>query len=172
MKGIGQGMKRFLRLPYLVFLIIMLMAFLRWERAQDLHQVIKVYDGDTIEIEDGRKIRLIGVDAPEVDSPYSREEPFGARSKQYLTTLLSGKKIAVRTGKEPFDRFGRTLAYVYADDVLVNGRIIRDGFARAYYKFDYDYKDLFIAYEKEAMAKNIGIWDAGTPETEYGFQKE
>ncbi len=151
-------MKKSMRLPLFALAVIMLMAFLGWEKQRDVLEVARVYDGDTIELKDGRKVRLIGVDAPEVDSPYSRKEPFGDESKAYLEKLIAGKKVSIRIGKDPKDRFGRTLAYVYAEDVLVNGRIIRDGYARVYERFDYEYKDLFKAYEREARTKGLGLW--------------
>jgi hypothetical protein len=117
--------------------MISLMGFRHWSGESRLHTVARVFDGDTILINDGRKVRLAGVDAPEVDSPYSREEPGGPQSRAYLKALIEGRKVAVRVGREPYDRYGRTLAFVYLDDVLVNGRIIRDGLARAYRRFDY-----------------------------------
>ncbi len=126
---------------------------------QDLYTVTEVYDGDTIKIGDGRIVRLIGVDAPEVESPYRHLEPFGEESKAYLEDLILRKKVRISLGEEPLDKYNRTLAYVYLKDgTLVNGRIIKDGWAKAYQRFDFEYKDLFIAYEKEARSKSIGIW--------------
>jgi micrococcal nuclease len=155
-------MNKNIRLPLAAFLVMLLMTLISWGKQRDLIEVSKVFDGDTIELKDGRKIRLIGVDAPEVDSPYAKKEPFGDESKAYLVNLLLGKKVSIRVGEDPKDRFGRTLAYVYLGDVLVNGRIIRDGFAQGYEKFDYEYKDLFKAYEREAKARGIGIWKGET----------
>lgn len=146
------------------------MTVLHWVKYQDLHEVVRVYDGDTIQIDDGRKIRLIGVDAPEVESPYTKEEPYGSLSRKYLSSLLAGKKVFIKEGEESRDRFGRTLAYVYADGILINGRIIRDGWAKAYVRFDHEYKELFTTYEKEAKAKGLGIWGSGRPDFESGFQ--
>jgi micrococcal nuclease len=140
-------------------MIVLLVFLLRWAKNLDIHEVIKVYDGDTIQIDDGRNIRLIGVDAPEVSSPYSKEEPFGKESREHLRKLVAGRKVQVRVGAAALDRYGRTLAYIYADDVLINGRIIRDGWAQADVRFDYKNRDLFVAYEKEARAQRIGMWE-------------
>lgn len=163
-------MKASLVLPIAAVILMGLIAVFHCVKLKDLHEVVKVYDGDTILIEDGRKIRLIGVDAPEVESPYTKEEPYGSASRKHLEGLLSGKKVFIRGGEEPRDRFGRTLAYVYADDVLLNGRMIRDGWARVYVKFDYEYKDLFTAYEREARARGIGIWESGKRDFMSGFK--
>ncbi len=154
-------MKLSLALPVTIVVIMASMILFHWIKLQNLHEVIRVYDGDTIQIDDGRKIRLIGVDAPEVESPYTREEPCGSQSRKHLEGLLAGRKVFIKEGEEPYDRFKRTLAYVYADDILVNGRMIRDGWARVYVRFDYEYKDLFKAYEREARARGIGIWESG-----------
>jgi micrococcal nuclease len=152
--------KEYVRWPLVVFVILLIVAFLlRWAGRLDVHEVIRVYDGDTIQLDDGRTIRLIGVDAPEVDSPYSKAEPFGEESRAYLQRLLSGKKVSIKVGPTPVDRYGRTLAYVYVGDVLVNGRIIKDGWARAEMRFHHRCRDLFAAYEKEARAKRIGMWE-------------
>ncbi len=152
-------MKEYVRWPLVVLMIFILVFLLRWARQLDIHEVARVYDGDTIQLDDGRNIRLIGVDAPEVDSPYSQAEPFGEESKAYLHRFLAGKKVYIRVGPTPVDRYGRTLAYVYAGDVLVNGRIIKDGWARAEVRFHHRYQDLFVSYEKEARAKRTGMWE-------------
>jgi micrococcal nuclease len=125
-------------------------------------QVVRVvYDGDTLGLEDGTRVRLVGVDAPEVDSPYSHEEPFGRESREFMRSLVLGKRVRVSVCDPPLDRYGRTLAYVYVDDVLVNGRIIREGWAMAYRRFPHPMRDLFITYEMEAKARRLGMWRNG-----------
>lgn len=144
----------------LVFAAITLLGFRHWSEVKGGRTVAKVHDGDTIRLDDGTKVRLLGVDAPEVDSPYRVGEPGGEGSRDYLKALVEGREVTIKVGPEPKDRYGRTLAMVYLGDVLVNGRIIRDGWARAYRRFDYPHKDLFRAYEEEARARGIGIWAA------------
>ena len=134
-------MKEYIRWPLVVVMIMVLIGLFHLAKALDLHDVRTVYDGDTIQLDDGRKIRLIGVDAPEVDSPYSKEEPFGQQSKRYLSKLLLGRKVYIRPAAVQYDKYGRTLAW-----------------ARAYVRFDYEYRDLFLSYEKEAKARGIGMW--------------
>jgi micrococcal nuclease len=136
--------------------------------ASRLHTVEKVFDGDTIELNDGKKIRLIGVDAPEVESPYRKKEPFGYESKAYLSALILHKKVTIVVGDPPKDRYGRTLAYVYLGDVLVNGRIIRDGWASSYRMFHHPNRDLFFVYEREARSRGVGMWK---DDQKMGFRK-
>ena len=145
-------------IPLTSLAIIVVLGICHGLCANKFHTVVTVFDGDTIALDDGRKVRLIGVDAPEVESPYRKREPFGDESRVYLSALILEKKISLVVGDPPKDRYGRTLAYVYMGDVLVNGRIIRDGWAFAYRKFHHQWSDLFLIYEREARSRGIGIW--------------
>jgi micrococcal nuclease len=145
-------------LPIASITIILMLGVYHALGAGATHLVIHVYDGDTILLDNHRKVRLIGVDAPEVQSPYRDEEPFGQESKVYLTSLLLNKKVTISLGDPSNDRYGRTLAYVNLGGVLVNGRIIRDGWARAYQRFYHPWRDLFIVFEREARSKGLGMW--------------
>jgi micrococcal nuclease len=145
-------------IPFISLTFIVLLCIYHGLSASRLHTVVTVFDGDTIALDNGRKVRLIGVDAPEVESPYRKREPFGDESRAYLSALILKKKISLVVGDPPKDRYGRTLAYVYLGDVLVNGRIIRDGWAFAYRKFHHQWSDLFLVYEREARSRGIGIW--------------
>ncbi len=57
-------------------------------------------------------------------------------------------------------KYGRTLGYVYLQNTLVNGRIIRDGQARLYRRFAFEYKEQFGYYEAEAKRRGLGLWSA------------
>ncbi len=144
------------------FLILMLVLG-HHVRARSARAVVRVIDGDTLQIEDGRIIRLIGVDAPEVQSPFSKEEPFGQESRDYLDSLVRKKKVLIKPGDPPFDRDHRTTAYVYSGDILVNGRMIRDGWAASNHAADHPWRDLFLSYENEARSKGLGIWKKTDP---------
>jgi micrococcal nuclease len=158
--------KKNITIPLASVVLILILVFYHHLKTQDVHTVIRVFDGDTIQIDDGRIIRFIGVDAPEVQSPYSREEPFGQESRRYLDSLLLHKKVLIRVGDPPLDKYSRTLAYVYLGDVLVNGRIIRDGWASSYRQFNHPWRDLFLFYENEARSKGLGIWKKKEQEKE------
>jgi micrococcal nuclease len=151
--------------------LILLLALFHGFRVYHVHIVTRVFDGDTIQIDDGRIVRLIGVDAPEVQSPFSNDEPFGKESRNYLAALILHQKVLIEPGEPPLDRFKRTLAYVYLDDILLNGRIIRDGWALSCRQFDYPWRDLFLSYENEARSKGLGLWNRkenrdGNPDAE------
>jgi micrococcal nuclease len=86
--------------------------------------VHSVIDGDTIEITNGIKVRYLGIDAPELFEPLHEE------AKERNIKLLKGRQIKLEVCKEePRDKYGRVLAWVYADGELVNVTILRDGYA-------------------------------------------
>ncbi|WBL43012.1 thermonuclease family protein [Algoriphagus halophytocola] len=63
------------------------------------------------------KIRLIGVDMPEVKREgLTEEEPGGKEASEYVKHLLKGKKVLLEYDVQKYDRYGRTLAYVYLED--------------------------------------------------------
>jgi len=128
--------------------------------------VAHVSDGDTIVIRTaGRRptlVRLIGVDAPEVDGPHRRAETGGVEARSYASSLLSGQTVFIESdnAQGTRDRHGRRLAYVYRsrDCILVNGEIIRQGHGMSYRKFRYRHRELFHRYEREARAARRGLW--------------
>lgn len=96
--------------------------------AGDDRTVKTVLDGDSFEIQDGTKIRLIGIDAPDVET----SDCFSAEATSHLKELLPAEKsVRLVYDTTKTDRFGRTLAYVYrpTDGLLVNVAMVRDGFA-------------------------------------------
>ena len=122
------------------------------------HLVMSVFDGDTILLDDNRRIRLIGVEAPALQSPYGDKDHFGKESKKYLASLILNKKVSLTITDTQKDGFGSIPAFVYLGDVLVNGRVIRDGWARSSRIFHHTYGDLFTAYEREAHSRGLGMW--------------
>ncbi|HZJ18358.1 MAG TPA: thermonuclease family protein [Patescibacteria group bacterium] len=116
-------------------------------------KVIRVIDGDTVEIEGGQKIRYIGIDTPEVGDCYSVEST--NKNKQ----LVEGKIIRLEKDVSETDRYGRLLRYVYIEDVFVNEILVKDGYAQVYtYPPDVKYNEKFLKAQKEARKNNSGLW--------------
>lgn len=129
------------------------------------YPVKKVIDGDTFWINDGsekgKKVRLIGIDAPESrNSGRKKIGYFGKESKQYLTNRLKGKKVKLIKDVSEVDRYRRVLAYVYLEDgTFINAELVREGYATAYtYPPDVKYANLFVQLQKEARKKKKGLW--------------
>jgi endonuclease YncB( thermonuclease family) len=81
--------------------------------------VQRVVDGDTLRLRDGRSVRMIGLNTPELGRKGRSDEPFAVAARKRLESLVaaSGGRVGLLPGKEGKDRYGRTLAHVYS----VNG---------------------------------------------------
>lgn len=81
-------------------------------------QVVKVVDGDTLRLKDGRSVRLIGVNAPELGRDERPPEPFAEAATRHLEQLVaaSGGQVALAVGAQARDRYGRTLVHAFGRD--------------------------------------------------------
>lgn len=126
--------------------------------------VVKVIDGDTIEVENGtgrEKIRLIGIDTPETSDPRKKVECYGREASNTMKNLILGKRVRLEEDPTQMkeDIYGRSLRYVYLDKELINAYLIREGFAYEYtYKVPYLQQESFKQLEKNAREKEVGLW--------------
>ncbi|GAB4446391.1 MAG: hypothetical protein Kow0031_29040 [Anaerolineae bacterium] len=115
--------------------------------------VAQVIDGDTVELADGRRVRYIGINTPERGQPYYNEATTTNRQ------LVTGQPIQLEFDVETFDQYGRTLAYIWADGVLVNREMIAQGFANAFtVPPNVKYEAEFRAAEQAAREAGRGLW--------------
>jgi len=135
------------------------------EQFQEWYPVTKVVDGDTFWVDNGTskgiKIRLTGIDAPESQKRWKREEGYyGKESKAYLTKLLKNKKVPLETDIDSLDRYGRTLSYVYLEnDTFVNAIMVKEGYALIMtVPPNVRYRELFHKFQVEARENNRGLW--------------
>ena len=77
-------------------------------------KVDHVYDGDTLRLADGRKLRLIGINTPEIRHHGRPSEPLAREARQALISRLSGPVIHLLYDQERYDRYRRVLAHVYS----------------------------------------------------------
>jgi len=124
--------------------------------------VTRVVDGDTIHVDlDGvdTSIRLIGIDTPEKDGPYTHEECFGQEASAYTEHALDGREVDLEFDVERTDRYDRTLAYVWLDGQLFDEQIVADGFALvATFPPNVRYVDRFLAAQRRARDAGLGLW--------------
>jgi micrococcal nuclease len=129
------------------------------------YAVAKVIDGDTISVSiHGAKetVRLIGIDTPETVDPRKPMQCFGKEASDKTKELLAGQRVVLE--KDPsqgeYDKYGRTLAYVYrADGLFVNEYLVAQGFAHEYtYDAPYKYQAEFKAAQAEARLLGRGLW--------------
>lgn len=129
------------------------------------YTVTRVVDGDTFWIDDGSetglKIRLIGVDAPEPrNSGKKLKGYFGSQSSGYLEQLLHGRKVRLEYDVSRYDRYGRTLAYVYLEDgTFVNADLVKKGYATVMtMPPNVRYADEFVKLSEKARKQKKGLW--------------
>ncbi|MGH7477399.1 MAG: thermonuclease family protein [Longimicrobiales bacterium] len=117
--------------------------------------VERVVDGDTFRCADGERVRLLLIDAPE-----SQQEDYGLRAKLALEELVAvGDTVRLEPDVEPRDRYGRLLAYVWADTLLVNEELLRRGYAVvAVYPPNVRRVERFRAAAAEARQRERGLW--------------
>jgi len=115
--------------------------------------VSKVIDGDTIELEDGKRVRYLGIDTPELN------EYFGEEATEKNKELVEGKVVELQKGNRDTDEYGRLLRYVYIDGIFVNAELVAQGYAEAYI-FDVNerYSQVLVQLEQYAKLKKVGIW--------------
>lgn len=115
-----------------------------------------VVDGDTVELRSGERVRLIGINTPEMGQSYSVE------AKNKLKELIEGKEVVLEKDITDKDQYGRLLRYIWLGDALINLNMVKLGYANSYtYPPDVKYQDQIVAAEKEAREKKIGLWSPG-----------
>ena len=154
----------------LVFVAVLLVVLgtARGDESASGVLVSRIADGDTIQVELGgheTTIRLIGVDTPELGDRHDRSappQPFAREAADFTRRTLKGQRV--RLEFEPADRldkYGRTLAYVFlGDGTFFNRELLRGGYARAYTRFPFRYRDQFRADETAARQARRGLWAA------------
>ena len=124
-------------------------------------KVIRVIDGDTFVIEGNLSVRLIGMDTPEMKNKNNKIDCFAQEAKNKLTSMISGKEVALVKDISETDRYGRLLRYVYLGDEMVNDTLVKEGYAViATFPPDVKHENEFLASEKMARASNLGLWSA------------
>lgn len=128
-------------------------------------KVAIVVDGDTIQLADGRVIRYIGIDAPEIDHLTHQAEAFGYASLAANRKLVENRRVRLENDRERTDRYGRWLAYVFdSRGRHVNQQLLEKGLAHVLYAPPNSrYWDNFLAAQRKAMKQKIGLWRSFSP---------
>ncbi len=128
--------------------------------------ITKVVDGDTVYSDDGEKIRIIGINAPEIDE----KELLSEESKEFAQQNLLGKKVYIESDEEIFDQYGRRLAYIWVGvpedlsyenikNLNYSAMSLKEGLSRTYtFEPNVKYKKDFKKAQKEARDLKSGMW--------------
>ena len=118
-----------------------------------------VIDGDTIDVSTYGRVRLLGIDAPEVGRGFDTSAPFGREAKDRLTSLVLNRWVRLEQEGAALDVYNRHLAYVVRDDgVCVNVTLVRDGLARVSARTPLTRLAELQRAESEAQAYRRGMW--------------
>ncbi|MBI2036522.1 thermonuclease family protein, partial [Candidatus Microgenomates bacterium] len=121
--------------------------------------VKRVVDGDTVELENGQRVRYIGIDTPETIDPRKPVQCFGKEASEFNKKLVEGKLVRLEKDVSETDKFGRLLRYVFVDSVFVNDYLVRQGYAHvSTFPPDVRYQQQFVEAEREARENNRGLW--------------
>lgn len=126
--------------------------------------VAKVIDGDTIELESGQAVRLLGIDAPETKDPRKSVECFGKQASSETKKLLNRKSVILEKDITEKDKYRRLLRYVFlplssGQTLFVNDYLIREGFAKVLMiPPDVKYAEQFLEAQREAREEKRGLW--------------
>lgn len=134
--------------------------------------VVRVYDGDTLEVRGAGKVRLLGIDTPERE-PSQRDRFYrqwkvppkhlrriAREARTFTIRTVEGKRVRLDVESKRRDRHGRLLAYVVLPDGRTLNRLLLDeGYAVVYRRFDFGRKGEFMDAEERARTAGRGMWD-------------
>ncbi|NCQ19755.1 MAG: hypothetical protein GW805_15685 [Ignavibacteria bacterium] len=143
-------------------------------------KVARVIDGDTFVLSDSQRVRILGIDCPEIAKSGKPAQPFGEEAKQKTKSLIEGKTIkltfepAVQLSpftkggntKGVYDMFGRLLAHVWLvgsnnkDSLFIQAELIKAGLAKVrYYSKQKRYYGIFKNLQRTAKKNKVGMWN-------------
>ena len=117
-------------------------------------------DGDTIVLTDGRKVRYLGIDTPELSSSDPGELELARQAKQVNAELVQGARLRLEYDLERYDQYNRLLAYVFLPDGrMLNAELVRRGLARVLLKPpNLRYRDELVQAQRQAIKDRLGLW--------------
>lgn len=144
-------------------------------------KVERVLDGDTVVLKDGRRIRLIGINTPEIAHPPKPEEPLGEWATELMAKQVNGIPLWLQQGKQPTDHYGRTLGHLFTAD----GRNIIEELLYSGAGFqvaippNLGYSDCYAAAQAQARQTGRGVWshpyfrpvEATSPQLKGGYAR-
>ena len=145
-----------------VFILILFFVLVRFvgeigKESVEKFRVIKIVDGDTFELEDRGKLRLLSIDTPE------EGQPFHDSARALLSKLVLNRDVELEYEIRKRDKYGRLLAYIYTDSLFVNAELIRQGYAQVMtVPPNVRHVEEFVLLQREARAAEAGLWGIET----------
>ncbi|MCI0733880.1 MAG: thermonuclease family protein [Methylococcaceae bacterium] len=119
-----------------------------------------VFDGDTLLLDDRSKVRLSGINTPEVETPRKSAESGGDEARMWLKNILEGKKVRLDGDVDRTDHYKRMLAHVFTEDgTHINRVLVRSGLATVnIYPPNLKYAEQLLEAQRLAETEGLGIW--------------
>ncbi len=149
---------------WLGILLILLPAPVASQGDSTVVQVVRVTDGDTIQVcciaGQREKVRYIGINTPETKHPSKGVEYFGKEASEANRKLVDGKSVSLEFDVQQRDRYKRLLAYVYLKDgTFVNAWLVERGYAQVMtVPPNVKYQKLFLKLERQVREARRGLW--------------
>jgi micrococcal nuclease len=151
------------KIYFLIVFLLLIAGCATGERSAEFF-VSKVIDGDTIQLSNGKSVRYIGIDTPELRRKsggiwiYEPEE-YALEAKEANRKLVEGRKVTLEFDLVKTDKYGRWLAYVFINGKMINEELLGSGYAMLYtYPPNLKYTDRLVAAQKKAREEKKGFW--------------
>tara|TARA_Y100000310_G_scaffold26446_2_gene25221 strand:- start:2139 stop:2600 length:462 start_codon:yes stop_codon:yes gene_type:complete len=139
-----------------LFFVLGFMVSSESERKGEEKIVTKIIDGDTIIVQGGETIRLLGFDCDE------RGKACYSSAKERIEELVLGKVVVLESENDDRDIYGRSLRYVFLEDESISEVMVREGYCVARFPEDSKYKPEIVRAEEFAIVNEIGCkWKVG-----------
>ena len=142
-------------------LIVLVLAFIGVSAGvRQYHRVRFVFDGDTILLDGGERVRYLGIDCPETAHDGRPGEPLALAARQFNAARVAGAWVRLEQDQEKRDRYNRLLAYVFTKNgQMVNALIVRQGLAHVFFGIkNLKYQAMLLENQRQAMKDRLGIW--------------
>ena len=147
------------KLLFIIIIAIVLSGCYESDYSNYNFKVVYIYDGDTVKLSNGEKVRYIGIDTPEMNYNNPPAEYFAQEAKEYNAKLVLGKKVKLEFDVVKRDKYGRLLAYVYIDGKHISQEMIERGFAKVLMiPPNLKFADYFLTLQNLAKEEKRGIW--------------
>jgi micrococcal nuclease len=121
--------------------------------------VTRVFDGDTVEAAGVGRVRLLGIDAPEIGGPFERPAPFAIEAREALQALVLHRWVRFECDGTRRDVYGRSLFYISLESgEFINATLLRTGMARVSARTRLRRWDELRRAEEEAQSRRRGMW--------------
>ncbi len=145
---------------FITAVVVLIVSKTGWQNSLPASFIVtRVIDGDTIVLNNGARVRYIGIDTPELSDHRRSVRTLAFSAKEYNQRLVEGKTVRLEYDLERFDKYHRILAYVYIGDLFVNAELVKEGYATLLtIPPNVKYTSRFLALQEQSRENKKGLW--------------